>query len=302
MQIDTGAIARRLMPGLHTLFGAEYDRLAPQYSLVYPMERSEKAFEEDLNMHYFQMGQVKNQGEPLAYAVAGQGPSAYYEHIVYALGFIITKEAIKFDQYFKQAVDFTKNLVVAMNQTKETVAFSRFDRAFDSSQTTFDGVSWGNTAHLLTGGGTYANTFSVNTPLSELALEQAIIGIQSFVDDAGNQLPIKEDVLIVPRALQFEANRILGGVERYGTANRDINAMRAMGSFPGGIVVTQYLSNQTNWFIRTNCPNGLKHFQAWDLELENDTDFNTKNMMFSADECYSFGLTDPRGLWCAQGA
>jgi hypothetical protein len=302
MDIDLGAISRRLQPGLHAIFGDEYDRLDPEYAKIYPMEMSEKAFEEDLNMHYFQMGQVKQNGEPLAYAVAGQGPSAYYQHITYALGFIITKEAIKFDQYFKQAMDFTKNLVVSMNQTKEVVAWNYLNRAFNSAQTTFDGVAVGSTAHLLTGGGTYSNTFPVVTPLSELACEQAIINIQGFVDDAGNQLALKEDCLIVPRAQQFEAKRILGGVERYGTADRDINAMKAYGSFPGGIVMSHYLSSATNWFIKTSCRKGLMHFQAWDLSLENDTDFNTKNMRFSADECYSFGITDPRGLYCVQGS
>src|SRR5574343_33892 len=302
MQIDTGAISRLLQPGLHAIFGDNYKRLKPEYSMVYDMQRSDKQFEEDLNMHYFQMGQVKRQGEPLAYAVAGQGPSQYYDNITYALGFIITKEAIRFNQYFKQATDCTKALVVAMNQAKEVVAWGNFDRAFSSSQTTFDGVSWGNTAHLLTGGGTYANTFAVNTPLSELALEQSIINIQGFVDDAGNQLNLVEDTLIVPRGLQFEAKRILGGTERYGTADRDINAMKAMGSFKGGVVMSHYLQSQVNWFVKTTAEHGLTHFQAWDLELENDTDFNTKNMMFSADECYSFGLTDPRCLWAVQGA
>lgn len=301
-QTDTGAISRRLQPGLHMLFGDEYARLQPEYALIYPKETSEKAFEEDLNMHYFQMAQVKNQSEPLAYAVAGQGPSAYYEHLVYALGFIITKEAIRFDQYFKQAVDFTKNLVVAMNQAKEVVAWSYLDNAFNSAQQTFDGVAWGSTAHLMTGGGTYANTFASVTPLSELALEQAIINIQGLTDDTGNQIALMEDTLIVPRGLQFEAKRILGGTERYGTADRDINAMKAMGSFKGGVVMSHYLQSQVNWFVKTTCQKGLRQFQAWELELENDTDFNSKNMMHSADECYSFGITDPRGLYCVQGA
>ncbi|CAB4120963.1 hypothetical protein UFOVP1_56 [uncultured Caudovirales phage] len=300
-QINTGAIARLLMPGLNTIFGGAYEALPKEYSMVFPKEMSDKNFEEDLNMHYFGMASVKNQGEALPYDVVGQGPTQYYTHVVYGLGYIITKEAITDNLYMQQAKEQTEALAFSMDITKETVAWNILNRAFNSSYTGFDGVSLCNSAHLLTAGGTYSNVPTTACDLSELAMEQAIYSIQGFTNDRGLLIKANEDTLIIPRQLQHEAIRILGGDERYNTANRDINAMKRKGQFPGGIVMSHYLTNSKSWFIQTTVPKGLRHFQRWELELENDTDFDTKNMQFSATERYSFGWTDPRGIWGSAG-
>lgn len=294
--INTGSIARLLQLGLNTVWGDSYEKLLKEYAMIYDEEKSDKNFEEDLNMHYYGLASVKNQSEAIAYDVAGQGPSQYYNHITYALGYLISKEAITDNLYVKQSKEFTSQLAFSMEQTKEIVAWNILNRAFSGSYTGFDGVSLCNTAHLLTGGGTYSNTPSVAADLSELALEQMIIQIQGFTNDRNLRIKAMEDKLIVPLQLQFEANRILKGTERYNTANRDINAMNFQGCFPGGIVVSHYLSSAKAWFVKTSVPKGLRHFQRWEPEFETDTDFDTKNIRVSATDRYSFGWTDPRGI------
>lgn len=305
MPIDTGAISRRLMPGLNSVWGGLYKELAPEYSQIFMKEMSNKRFEEDLNMHYFGVAAIKPEGESMQFDSAAQGPSTYYEHFTVCNGFIITKEAMIYDQYsgddaiVKMAKEKTEQLMFSMNQTKELIAWNVLNRAGNSAYQGFDGQPLISTAHLLTGGGTFSNTLPTPAPLSELALEQLIMVIQGFKNDRGLQISAREDKLIVPKELHPEAIRILCGVERYGTPDRDINAMNYRGNFPGGILMSHYLTSPTSYFIQVDkmsISKGLRHFQVQEAQLSNDTDFVTKNLQFSADEIYSFGWTDPRGV------
>lgn len=296
--IHTGNLSQLLWPGLNELFGGSYDNLPKQYSQLFSLLKSDKSFERDVNLNFFGLAQVKDEGSALAFDVAGQGPYKDYQHITYALGYILTMEAIHYNQYMKLATSYTPRLANSMLQTKETVHFNTLNRGFNSSYTGFDGVELFSSSHLKTGGGTYANMLATPADLSEVSLEQALIDIGGFEDDRGLKIKANGEMLVVPRQLEMEAERILNSSLRPFTPNNDINVLK--GKLSKGILMSHYLSNTKAWFVKTNI-DGLKSFQSKELAFDNDTDFHTKNMMFSALEMYSCGWTDPRSMYASQG-
>jgi len=302
MAINTGALSKALRPGVNTWFGLAYDELPEQWSKIFDVETSDMNFEEDVNAYGFGLAPVKAEGQALSYDSMQQGFLQRYIHITYALGYIITREAIEDNLYMKLAKDRTDALAFSMRQTKEVVSANVLNRAFNSSYTGADGLSLCNSAHLLSKGGTMANIPAVAADLSEASLEQALIDIAGFVNDASLRISAIGESLIIPRQLMFEATRILKSPDRYNTADRSINAMYEMNVLPGGIIMNHYLTaSQSAWFVKTNVPKGLRLFQRRALEIENDTEFDTENMKFKASERYSVGWTDFRGLYGSNG-
>lgn len=299
--INTGAISKALRPGVNSWFGLSYNQYPEEWKEIFDMETSIMNFEEDVNVHGFGLAVVKPEGVALSYDTMQQSILQRYIHVTYALGYIISREAIEDNLYVKLAQQRTEALARSMKQTKENIAANILNRAFNSSYTGADALSLCNSAHLLTKGGTMSNVPTVAADLSEAALEQAMIDIGGFVDDASLRMMAKGMKLIVPRQLEFEAERILNSVLRVGSAENDLNAMKSLGKLPGGAVMNHYLTSASAWFIKTDVQNGLKMFQRRALEVENDTDFDTENVKFKSSERYSFGWTDFRGLYGSNG-
>lgn len=301
MAINTGALSKALRPGVNTWFGLAYNELPEEWSQIFDKEVSEMNYEEDVNAYGFGLAPVKAEGQALSYDAMSQALFVRYIHITYALGYIITREAIEDNLYMKLAKERTDALAFSMRQTKEVVAANVLNRAFSSSYVGADGLSLCNSSHLLTKGGTYNNQLATAADLSETALEQALIDIGGIVNDAGLRVSAMGMKLIIPRQLQFEADRILKSPDRYNTADRSINAMYNMGVLPDGVALNHYLTSSSAWFIKTNVPKGLRLFQRRDLGMENDTEFDTENMKFKASERYSVGFTDWRGVYGSNG-
>jgi len=301
MAINTGALSKALRPGVNTWFGLAYNELPEEWSAIFDKEMSDMNYEEDVNAYGFGLAPVKAEGQALSYDSMQQALIVRYIHITYALGYIITREAIEDNLYMKLAKERTDALAFSMRQTKEIVAANVLNRAFNSAYVGADGLSLCNSNHLLTKGGTYNNQLATPADLSESALEQALIDIGGIVNDAGLRISAQGMKLIIPRQLQFEATRILKSPDRYDTADRSINAMNNMGVLPGGIALNHYLTSASAWFIKTNVPKGLRMFQRRDLGMENDTEFDTENMKFKASERYSVGFTDWRGVYGSNG-
>ena len=300
--INTGALAKALRPGVNAWFGLAYDQFPEEYVQIFDKVMSEMNFEEDVNVHGFGLGAVKPEGQALQYDTLQQGWTQRYVHITYALGYIITREMIEDNLYMKLAQQRTEALAMSMKQTKENVAANVLNRGFSNSYLGADGLCLFSTAHLMSRGGTYSNKLAVDADLSEAAIEQALIDIAGFTNDAGLRISAMGQKLIIPRQLQFEATRILKSDLQNDSANHAINAMRAMGVLPQGVVMNHYLTDTNAWFIKTNVNDGLKYFQRRDLGVENDTEFDTENMKFKASERYSFGWTDPRGIYGSAGS
>lgn len=300
--INTGAYSKLLWPGLNKLFGHEYAEHSLEYKEIFKTERSEKNFEEDLNHYGLGLATIKPEGENIAYDSMGQGFLKRYVHLTYALGFIITKEAIEDNLYAEAAMARTKALAFSMRQTKENVGANVLNRAFNSNYVGADGLELCSAVHKLARGGTFSNTPAAAADLSELALEQAAIDIMNFKNDAGLRISVMPRKLILPVDLCFEAERILKSSLQNDTANNALNALKSKGIFPEGYAVNHYLTDQDAWFILTNVQNGMKHLQRRDVAMENDTDFDSENMKFKATERYVFGWTDPRGIYGSPGA
>lgn len=299
--INTGSFSKALWPGINAWYGKAYDEYPVEWTDLFDRYTSRKAYEEDVGITSFGLAQIKPEGQGIQYDTERQGFITRYTHIVYALGFIITKEMFDDDQYDVVGERRARGLAFSMRQTKETIGANVYNRAFNSSYTGGDGVSLINSAHPNVAGGTWSNTLSAAANLSEAALEQACINIAKYTNDAGLKIQVMPKSLIIPVDLQFEAERIMKSQYRVGTANNDISALVSMGKFPDGIKMNHYLTSTKAWFVRTNSPDGMKYFEREGDSFAEDNDFDTSNAKFKAQGRYSFGWTDPRALFGTAG-
>lgn len=300
--ITRGSVLSALRPGVHNWYGMGYNQYEDEYTKIFEVLRSEMNFEKDVNVSGFGIGAVKPEGTPTQFDTMNEGFQFNYYHIPYSLAFAITHEAMQDNLYMKLAEQNTKELGRGMKQAKETVGANILNNGFSSSYTFADGLALFSTSHVLTGGGTYQNKLSTDADLSELSLEQALIDIGGFVDDRGKKTKVMAKKLIVPRQLEFDATRLLKSQDRIGTADNDISAIYNNSSVPEGYSLNHYLTDSDAWFLITDCPQGLQHFVREDLKIDTDNDFQTDNIMVKAYERYSFGVTDPRGVYGSQGA
>lgn len=300
--ITSASFAKSLWPGINKWYGKAYDEFPVEWDKLFEKNTSRRAFEEDVGYSGFGLAAEKPEGESISYDSERQGFVTRYSHVTYALGFIITREAVEDDLYDVVASRKAQGLAFSMRQTKEIVAANIFNEAFTGGPTYGDGVSLLNSAHPNMAGGTWTNILSTAADLSEASLEQASIDIQGFTNDRGLKIAVRPQKLVIPYQLEFEANRILNTVGRVGTANNDINALKESGMFPGGIVVSHYLTDPDAWFILTDAKEGLKYFQRRGDEFGQDNDFDTENAKYKATGRYSFGATDPRAIFGSPGA
>lgn len=300
--ITTSSFAKALWPGINTWYGKEYSEFPVEYTELFETHNSRRAYEEDVGVSSFGLARLKPEGEAIEFDTESQAFITRYAHSVYALGFIVTKEIFDDDLYDVVGERRARGLAFSMRQTKEIRAANVYNRAFNSSYTGGDGVELCSLVHPNWAGGTWANEPSTPADLSEAALEQACIDIMKWENDRGLRISVIPEKLILPVDLVFEAERILKTQGRYQTANNDINALKSMGKFPGGVVVNHYLEDTDAWFIRTNVKNGMKHFQRMPMTFSIDNDWDTENAKFKAMERDSFGWTDPRGIYGSPGA
>jgi phage major head subunit gpT-like protein len=295
--INTGAISKALMPGVREWFGNMYNRYPEEYSKIFETKKSMKNFEEEVNLHGFGLGAVIPEGTGVTYDTMKAGPVKRYVHVEYGRGFIVSRVAMEDNQYPEVARSMSEMLGHGMKQLKETVGANILNRANNSSYVGFDGVELSSAVHLKTKGGTYSNELAVASNLSEASLEQALIDIGGFEDDAGLKMQAQGMLLVIPRQLEFEAQRILKSDLKNDTAENALNVLKSGRYLPQGFVVNHYLSSASKWFVKTNVPKGLTHYERRALEIKNDTDFDSENMKFKMTERYSFGWTDPRGMF-----
>jgi len=297
MAISRAQLLKELLPGLNALFGLEYARYGEEHKEIYETETSERSFEEETKLSGFSAAPVKNEGSAIAYDNAQEAWTTRYNHETIALGFSITEEAIEDNLYDSLSARYTKGLARAMAYTKQIKAASVLNNGFSGSYVGGDGVSLFNTAHPLVNGGTNANTTSTPADLNETALENAVIQIAAWTDERGLLIAAKPKKLIVPPALQFVATRLLETKLRVGTNNNDINAIENNGSVSEGYTINHFLTAPNAWFLTTDVPNGLKHFVRTPLQNSMDGDFDTGNVRYKARERYSFGWSDPLGIY-----
>ena len=301
--ITSSNFAKLLWPGLNAIYGKEYNDYAVEWDKLFEKNTSDKAYEEDLGLSSFGLAVVKPEGSPISYDTERQGFTSRYNHVVYALGFIITREIYEDDLYGKVGAQKAKALARSLRQTKEIVAANVYNRAFTAGYTGGDGIVLCSTAHLNVAGGTYSNKIATDADLSEAALEQAVIDIAGYRDDRGLLIAAKPEKLVIPYQLQFEAKRILNADGRVGTDLNDPNVLKQSSIF-NQVIVNHYLNSTGNddWFILTNVKDGLKYFERRGDQFEMDNDFDTENAKFKATARYSFGWSDPRAIYGSQGA
>lgn len=299
--ITTSSFAKLLWPGLNSIYGKEYNDYPVEWDKLFEKNTSDRAYEEDLGLSSFGLASVKNEGAPITYDTERQGFTSRYNHVVYALGFIVTREIYEDDQYGKVGAQKAKALARSMRQTKEIVGANIYNRAFSGSYLGGDGASLISASHANVAGGTWSNQIATAADLSEAALEQAVIDIAGFRDDRGLLIAAKPEKLVIPYQLQFEAKRILGADGRVGTDLNDPNVLKDMGIF-SNVVTNHYLTDSDAWFILTNVKDGLKYFERRGDQFEMDNDFDTENAKFKATARYSFGWTDPRAIYGSAGA
>ena len=302
MAISRAQLLKELLPGLNALFGMEYARYGEEHKEIYETETSERSFEEETKLSGFSAAPVKNEGSAIAYDNAQEAWSTRYTHETIALGFSITEEAIEDNLYDSLSARYTKSLARAMAYTKQVKAAAVLNNGFSSSYPGGDGVSLFNTAHPLISGGTNSNTPSTQVDLNETSLEAAVIQIAAWTDERGLLIAAKPKKLVVPPALMFTAKRLLDTELRVATADNDINAIKQMGAIPEGYTVNHFLTDTNAWFLTTDVPNGLKHFVRTPLQNSMDGDFDTGNVRYKARERYSFGWSDPLGMWGSSGS
>ena len=300
--INTGSFAKALWPGVNAWYGMAYKEFPVQWDKLFDKHSSRKNFEEDVGSSGLGLARVKAEGGSIEYDEMRQAFITRYTHIVYGLGFIVTREAFEDDLYDVVGQKKAKALAKSMRATKETVGANVYNRAFNTSYTGGDGSVLCVTTHANFAGGTWSNTLTTAADLSEAALEQAIIDIGAWTDDRGIKSIFSAKTLIIPKELEFEAARILKNVDRPGTAERDINALVKLNKIPGGMIVSQYLTDVDAWFLRTDADHGMKMFERRGDEFAMDNDFDTENAKFKATARYSFGWSDPRGLYGVAGA
>jgi hypothetical protein len=302
MAISRAQLLKELLPGLNALFGMEYARYGEEHKEIYETETSERSFEEETKLSGFSAAPVKNEGSAIAYDNAQEAWSTRYTHETIALGFSITEEAVEDNLYDSLSARYTKSLARAMAYTKQVKAAAVLNNGFSSSYPGGDGVSLFNTAHPLISGGTNSNTPSTQVDLNETSLEAAVIQIAAWTDERGLLIAAKPKKLVVPPALMFTAKRLLDTELRVATADNDINAIKQMGAIPEGYTVNHFLTDTNGWFLTTDVPNGLKHFVRTPLQNSMDGDFDTGNVRYKARERYSFGWSDPLGMWGSSGS
>jgi hypothetical protein len=284
------------------LFGLQYATYGEEHKEIYETEKSERSFEEETKLSGFSAAPVKNEGSAIAYDNAQEAFTARYNHETIALGFSITEEAVEDNLYDSLSARYTKGLARAMAYTKQVKAASVLNNGFSAAYPGGDGVALFSTAHPLVSGGTNSNRPSTNSDLNETSLENAVIQIAAWTDERGLLIAAKPKKLIVPPALQFVATRLLETNLRVGTADNDINALKNNGSIPEGYTINHYLTDTTGWFLTTDVPNGLKHFERMALSTSMDGDFDTGNVRYKARERYSFGWSDPLGVFGSPGS
>jgi hypothetical protein len=302
MAISRAQLLKELLPGLNALFGLEYARYGEQHKEIYETETSERSFEEETKLSGFSAAPVKNEGSAIAYDNAQEAFTARYNHETIALGFSITEEAVEDNLYDSLSARYTKALARAMAYTKQVKAASTLNNAFSSSYVGGDGVALISTAHPLVSGGTNSNRPATAADLNETSLENAVIQIAAWTDERGLLIAAKPRKLVIPPALQFTATRLLETSLRVSTADNDINALKNNGSIPEGYTINNYLTDTNAWFLCTDVPNGLKHFVRTPLANSMDGDFDTGNVRYKSRERYSFGWSDPLGIFGSPGA
>ena len=302
MAISRAQLLKELLPGLNALFGLEYSRYGEEHKEIYETESSERSFEEETKLSGFSAAPVKNEGAAIAYDNAQEAFTARYTHETIALGFSITEEAIEDNLYDSLSARYTKALARAMAYTKQTKAAAVLNNGFNANYLMGDGKTLFATDHPLVSGGTNSNTFAVAADLNETSLEAAVIQIAGWTDERGLLIAAKPRKLIVPPSLQFVATRILETELRVATADNDVNALKTNGSIPEGYTVNHWLTDPDAWFLKTDVPNGMKHFVRSALATSMDGDFDTGNSRFKARERYSFGVSDPLGMFASPGA
>jgi hypothetical protein len=299
--INTGSFAKALWPGVNAWFGKAYDEYPVEYTSLFDKHTSSRAWEEDVGTSGLGLAIQKGEGAPVSYDSERQGFITRYQHAVFALGFAITREMMEDDQYDIVGKRKAEGLAFSMRQTKEIIAANVYNRAFAGAFTGGDGVSMIANNHPNIAGGTYSNLLGTAADLSEASLEQACIDIAGFTNDRGLLIAVRPETLVIPRQLMFEAKRILQSDGRVGTDLNDLNALKTMGVVPK-VVTNHYLTDVDAWFIRTNVKHGLKYFERRADSFDMDNDFDTENAKFKATARYSFGWTDPRGIYGTQGA
>lgn len=302
--ITTANFSKLLWPGIKKIYGDKYDEYPQEYSAIFDKETSDKAYEEYVGTSMFGLAPVKAQGAAIAYDSAQQGHITRLTNIVYALGFVITREMYDDNQYGEFMKRFARALAFSMRQTKEVVCANVLNRAETAGYTGGDGVVMLSTAHPNVAGGTWSNKLAVASDLTGDALESAAIQIMGFTNDRGLKISAMPKKLIIPTALTFEAERILKSSLEYDTANNAVNALKSKGVFPEGIAVNHYLTDTDGWFIKTNVPDGLI-YQERDADNFNpspENDFDTENAKYKARMRFAVGWNDPRGIFGSAGA
>ena len=302
MAISRAQLLKELLPGLNALFGLQYATYGEEHKEIYETEKSERSFEEETKLSGFSAAPVKNEGSAIAYDNAQEAFTARYNHETIALGFSITEEAVEDNLYDSLSARYTKGLARAMAYTKQVKAAYVLNNAFTGGPTYGDGVVLCSTAHPLVSGGTNSNRPSTGADLNETSLENAVIQIAAWTDERGLLIAAKPKKLIVPPSLMFVATRLLETELRVGTTDNDINALKNNGSIPEGYTVNHFLTDTNGWFLLTDVPNGLKHFVRTPLQNSMDGDFDTGNVRYKARERYSFGVSDPLGIFGSPGS
>lgn len=306
--ITTSSFAKALWPGVNAWYGEEYKQYPVEWDKLFEKNTSRKAFEEDVGGSYFGLASIKSEGQSYEYDSARQGFTSRYQHVVYGLGFIITRETVEDDQYDVVGKMKAQSLAFSMRQTKEIVGANIYNRAFNTSYVGGDSATLvasagggGSSTAPNVSGGTYTNGVATASDLSEAALEQACIDIASFTNDRGLKIAVRPRRLVIPKELMFEATRILKTEGQVYSADNTLNAIKTMGMIPE-VVVNHYLTDTDAWFILTDVKNGLKYFERRGDEFGMDEDFDTENAKYKASARYSFGWTDRRAIYGSPGA
>jgi hypothetical protein len=302
MAISRAQLLKELLPGLNALFGMEYAKYGEEHKEIFETETSERSFEEETKLSGFSAAPVKNEGAAIAYDNAQEAWTARYNHETIALGFSVTEEAIEDNLYDSLSSRYTKALARAMAYTKQVKGAAILNNAFTAGYTYGDGKVLCATDHPLVSGGTNSNTPSTQADLNETSLEAAVIQIAGWTDERGLLIAAKPRKLIVPPNLMFVATRLMETELRVGTTNNDINALKSLGSIPEGYRVNHFLTDTNGWFLMTDVPNGLKHFVRTPLANSMDGDFDTGNVRYKSRERYSFGASDPLGIFGSSGS
>jgi hypothetical protein len=304
MAISRAQLLKELLPGLNALFGLEYSKYGEEHKELYDIESSERSFEEETKLSGLGAAPVKNEGAAIAYDNAQEAWTARYTHETIALGFAITEEAIEDNLYDSLSARYTKALARGMAYTKQVKGAYVLNTGFTGTGNPVygDGQVLFSTAHPLVNGATNSNRPTTGTDLNETALENAVIQIAAWTDERGLLIAAKPKKLVIPPALMFVATRLLETTQRVGTTDNDINALKSNGSIPGGYTINHFLTDTNAWFLLTDVPNGMKHFVRTPMATGMDGDFDTGNVRYKARERYSFGVSDPLGIYGSPGS